>query len=105
MKYKSHKAALIGTVKELSEKTATYGPIDLSGANNPDEMSPDDCADYIIRLHAVYTDALNALEKENEMLRNSPKNNIRIDGFSFRLTQAKEDFIKFLERRKNHGKV
>lgn len=40
-KYKSHKAALIGTIKELESKGFYHESI------NVDDMTPDECAEYI----------------------------------------------------------
>ena len=67
MKYKSHKAALIGTVDEMIRKTGSFGPIHLSVDKEAKDMTPDECADYLNRLYEVYADAINRyIEQQND---------------------------------------
>lgn len=50
-KYKSHKAALIGTIKELESKGFYHESI------NVDDMTPDECAEYITNVIESILDA------------------------------------------------
>jgi len=64
-KYKSHKAALIGTIKELESKGFYHESI------NADDMTPDECAEYIINTIESILDANDKLvdsikDKEND---------------------------------------
>lgn len=118
MKYKSHKAALIGTVDELIRKTGSFGPIHVSADKDPSEMTPDECAEYINRVQEVYADALIALQEDNKNLKNEvehyrrsylfmvkdTRNDIHLtrigDKIGEKMTKAKKAFIEYTERMK-----
>ena len=91
-KYKSHKAALIGTIKELESKGFYHEKIsnDVVVYLNPDGMTPDECAEYIINV-------IESVLDENDKLVDSIKDkegDAYYKGYSQALKDKREQDVK-----------